>query len=162
ERPVSDGAAGAGHLAALAHHASASHDLAGALAAWIAAGRASARAYAFATAARDLERGLDLWDAVSADDRPIDMDQIQVLHALARALSGYGAVLMLRGHYRHSIEVCRQAITVARAVGADLEELSAMNSLGVCLAQLGDCSQAVDLMRNVFERAPGLDDVFEM
>ena len=46
ERPVPDGAAGAGHLAALAHHASASHDLAGALAAWIAAGRASAGAYA--------------------------------------------------------------------------------------------------------------------
>jgi predicted ATPase len=43
ERSVADGAAGAGHLAAIAHHASASHDLVCALAAWIAAGRASAR-----------------------------------------------------------------------------------------------------------------------
>jgi DNA-binding CsgD family transcriptional regulator/tetratricopeptide (TPR) repeat protein len=235
ERPVSDGAVGAGRLAAIAHHASASHDLVGALAAWIAAGRASARAYAFATAARDLERALDLWDAVSADDRPTDLDQIQVHHelalarwnagelsgavdagrravelsrpgadlirtailverlgriawgagefedalryhaesvtlldgqppspTLARALSGYGAVLMLRGHHRESIEVCRHAITVARAVGAEVEESSAMNSLGVCLAQLGDCPQAVDLMREVFERTPALNDTFEM
>ena len=235
ERPVSGGAVGAGRLAAIAHHASASHDLVGALAAWIAAGRASARAYAFATAARDLERGLDLWDAVPADDRPADVDQIQILHelavarwnagemsgavdagrravqlsepgadpirtanllerlgriawgagefddalrfharsvellegqapspTLARALSGYGAVLMLRGHFRQSIEVCRQAITVARAAAAELEELSAMNSLGVCLSQLGDCPQGVDLLRDVFQRAPALDDVFEM
>ena len=235
ERPVADGAAGAGHLAALAHHASASHDLVGALAAWIAAGRASARAYAFATAARDLERGLDLWDAVPADDRPTDVDQIQVLYELAvarwnagemggavdagrravelselgadptrtafllerlgriawgagefddalryhadsvallngqapspilaRALSGYAAVLMLRGLYRQSIEVCREAIMVARAVGAELEELNAMNSLSVCLSQLGDCAQAVDMMGEVFERTPALNDTFEM
>jgi len=235
ERPVPDGAAGAGHLAALAYHASASHDLAGALAAWIAAGRASAAAYAFPAAARDLERALDLWDAVPADDRPTDVDQIELLHelslarwratemggavdaarravelseqgtdmirtaslidrlgtiawgagefdealqsharavalleglppspTLARALSGYGAVLMLRGHERHSREVCREAIDVARAVGAELAELNAMNSLSVCLAQLGDCSQAMATMREVFERTPGVDDVHEM
>src|SRR5439155_1393139 len=132
ERPVSDGAAGAGHLAALAHHASASHDLAGALAAWIAAGRASGEAYAFATAARGLERALDLWDAVPADDRPADVDQIEVFHELARA------------------------------VGAEVAELNAMNSLGVCLSQLGDCSQAVAMMQEVFERTPALDDVHEM
>lgn len=235
ERPVPDGAAGAGHLAALAHHASASHDLAGALAAWIAAGRASAGAYAFPAAARDLERALDLWDAVPADDRPTDVDQIQILHelslarwraaemggavdaarravelseqgtdvvrtaslidrlgpiawgagdfeealqsharavalleglppspTLARALSGYGAVLMLRGHFRHSNEVCREAIDVARAVGGELAELNAMNSLSVCLAQLGDCNQAVETMREVFERTPNVDDIHEM
>src|SRR5439155_14345511 len=235
ERPVSDGAAGAGQLAALAHHASASHDLAGALAAWIAAGRASGEAYAFATAARGLERALDLWDAVPADDRPADVDQIEIFHELARArmhagevsgavdaarravelsepgadpvrtagllerlgrtswvagefddalrhhaqavallegqapsptlarvLSGYGAVLMLRGHIRHAIEVCREAIEVARAVGAEVAELNAMNSLGVCLSQLGDCSQAVAMMQEVFERTPALDDVHEM
>lgn len=205
--PATEGAAGAGHLAALAHHASASHDLTGALAAWIAAGRASARTYAFATAARALERALDLWDAVAADDRPTGVDQIQVLHelalarwragemsgavdagrravelsepgadpvrtaslleplgrmtwgagdfdgalryhaqavamlegqapspTLARVLGGYGAVLMLRGHFHQSIEVCREAIEVARAVGADLAELGAMNSLAVCLS----------------------------
>jgi tetratricopeptide (TPR) repeat protein len=81
---------------------------------------------------------------------------------LARALSGYGAVLMLRSHYRHSIEVCRQAITVAWAAGAELEELSAMNTLSVCLSQLADCSPAVDMMREVFERTPALNDTFEM
>ena len=80
----------------------------------------------------------------------------------AGALSGYAAVLMLRGHFRHSIEVCREAIKVARAVGAELAELNAMNSLGVCLSQLGDCPQALDMMREVFERTPALDDLFEM
>ena len=90
ERPVPDGAAGAGHLAALAHHASASHDLAAALDAWVAAGRASVEAYAFPAAARSLERALDLWEAVPLDDRPTGVDQIQLLYELsfARMLAG--------------------------------------------------------------------------
>ncbi len=235
ERPVPEGAAGAGHLAALAHHASASHDLAGALAAWIAAGRASSEAYGFAAASRDLERALDLWDAVPADDRPVGLDQVQVFHelalarlhggelygavdaarravelsdpaadpiraalllerlgraswvggdfdgalrhsaeavallegqprspAVARVLSGYGSILMLRGHYHSSIDICRKAIEVASEEGAELAELNARNTLSVCLSQLGDCGQAVGMMREVFERTRALGDLHEM
>ncbi|HYU49902.1 MAG TPA: AAA family ATPase, partial [Candidatus Limnocylindria bacterium] len=103
ERPAPDGAAGAGHLAALAHHASASHDLAAALAAWIAAGRASASAYAFATAARDLERALDLWDAVPTDDRPAEVDQVQVFHELALAR-------MHAGEMNGAVDAARRAV----------------------------------------------------
>ncbi len=235
DRPVPEGAAGAGHLAALAYHASACHDLAGALDAWVAAGRASVEAYAFAAGGRSFERALDLWDAVPADDRPTGVDQIQLFYelsfarmlggeiggavdaarravelsdpsadpvgaaillerlgrtswvhgefddglrhqaqaaallegqlpsaAVARVLSGYGGALMLRGHYHRSVEVSTEAIDVARAVGAEQAELYALNTLGVCLAQLGDCDQSVELMRDAFERTKGLNDLHDL
>jgi ATP/maltotriose-dependent transcriptional regulator MalT len=235
DRPVPEGAAGAGHLAALAYHASASHDLPAALEAWVAAGRASVEACAFAAGARSLERALDLWDAVPADDRSTAVDQIQVFYelafarmlaaetsgavdaarravelctpsadpvraasllerlgrtswvdgnfdnalrhhaeavallegqppspAVARVLGGYGSMLMLRGHYRRSVQVSTEAIEVARTVGAEQAELHALNTLAVCLAQLGDCVQGMDLMRDVFERSKRLNDLHDL
>lgn len=235
QRPIPDGAAGAGHLSALAHHASASHDLAGALAAWLAAGRASVGTDAFAAAALAFERALDLWDAVPAEDRPSGVDVIQVLDELsfarwtsgevaaavdagrravelaegeadsirtasllerlgrvawgagefdaaldyharavklldeqppsptqAAVLSGHGAVLMLLSRLRDATTVCQRAIDVARATGAEVAELSAMNSLAVCHAGLGDCSRALPLMAEVHERTPALQNLFEM
>ena len=234
-RPVPDGAAGAGQLAALAYHASASHDLAGALKAWVAAGRASLDAYAVAASARSLERALDVWDAVPADDRPAGVDQIQVLYelafarmlasemggaidaaeravelcdptvdpvraatlierlgraswiggqfdkalqyhadaaaliegqppspAVAQVLSGYASMLMLRGMNRRSIEVCEEAIRVARAVGAEQAELYALNTLGVCQAQLGDCAQALTTMRDGFKRTKQRSELHDL
>ena len=59
--------------------------------------------------------------------------------AVARVLSGYGSMLLLRGHYRRAVEVSTEAIEVAKAVGAEQAELYALNTLGVGLAQLGDC-----------------------
>jgi DNA-binding CsgD family transcriptional regulator len=117
ERPVSEGAAGAGHLAAIAHHASASHDLIGALAAWIAAGRASAGAYAFATAARDLERALDLWDAVRADDRPADVDEVQVLHELSLARWHAGEMSGAVDAGRKAVELSESGADPVRTAG---------------------------------------------
>ena len=230
-RPVPDGAAGAGHLAALAHHATASHDLPAALGAWIAAGQASVETYAFAGGARSLERALDLWEAVPAGARPAGVDQIQVYYELAyarmvagevggavdaarravdlsdtttdpvrsamllerlgrtswvegdfdgglrhsaravallegqppsaaaaRVVGGYSSMLMLRGHYRHALEVSNEAIEAAKAVGSEQAELHALNTLGVCLAQLGSCEQAVDIMRDMFDRTMQLGD----
>ena len=234
-RPVPDGAAGAGHLAALAHHASASHDLPAALAAWVAAGRASVESYAFAAAGRSLERALDLWEAVPLDDRPAGVDQVQLLYELsfarmlggemtgavdaarravelftpvtdpvraalllerlgrtswvkgdiddalqhqadaarllegqppspsvARVLSGYGGALMLRGHYRRAVEISTEAIAVARAVGALQAELYALNTLGVAISQLGDCTEGVEVMRDAFERTKLLNDLHDV
>ncbi|HEV8545793.1 MAG TPA: AAA family ATPase [Candidatus Limnocylindrales bacterium] len=235
ERSVPEGSAGAGHLAALAHHASASHDLPAAVTAWIAAGRASVETYAFAAAARSLERALDLWEAVPADDRPVGIDQVQVLHELAfarmlggetsgavdaarravelnqpaadpvraaillerlgrtswvageienalqyhadavalldgqppsaaaaRVRSGYGGMLMLRGNYRRALEVSREAIEAARAVGAEQAELYALNTVGVCLATLGDCAGGIEVMRDAFERTKQLNDLHDL
>ncbi len=235
ERPVLDGATGAGHLAALAHHASASHDLAAALEAWVAAGRASVEAYAFPAAARSLERALDLWDAVPLDDRPTSVDQIQLFYELslarmlagemtgavdaarravelsdpaedpvraamllerfgrtswvngdmesglrhsaeavalldgqppsptvARVLSGYGSMLLLRGHNHRAVAVTTEAIEVARAVGAEQAELYALNTLGVAIAQLGDCARGIEIAREAFDRTKVLNDLHDL
>jgi DNA-binding CsgD family transcriptional regulator/tetratricopeptide (TPR) repeat protein len=234
-RPVEAGAAGAGHLAALAHHASASHDLAAALEAWVAAGRASVEAYAFPAAARSLERALDLWEAVPLGERPTGVDQIQLLYelslarmlagemnaavdaarravelsepaedpvraamllerlgrtswvnsdmesglrhhaeavallegqppspAVAKVISGYGSMLLLRGHTRRALDVSTEAIHVARAVGAEQAELYALNTLGVAIAQLGDCARGVEISREAFDRTKLLNDLHDL
>jgi DNA-binding CsgD family transcriptional regulator/tetratricopeptide (TPR) repeat protein len=86
ERDVPDGAAGASHLAALAHHATAAHDLPKALPAWIAAARASFRASAFPEAARAYERAAELWEAVPEADRPGDEHFPELLYEASDAL----------------------------------------------------------------------------
>ena len=235
ERPVPEGVAGASQLAALAHHASAAHDLVAALGASVRAGRASTEAFAFAAAARSLERALDLWDAVPAGDRPLgvnlwdlyyelayarllggemggavdaarkavelvdpvadplragvllerlgraswvngDFDASLRHHAaavdllegqphspeVARVVSGYGSILMLRGQYRAAVEVCERAISIARSVGAEQPELYSLISLGVALSQLGDCERSLPIMREAFERTGRLGEIHDM
>ena len=73
-RPVGGGAAAASRLVELAHHWTAAHEPARALAAAIDAGDASRAVYAYADAARQYERAIELWDIVPADDRPPDRD----------------------------------------------------------------------------------------
>jgi DNA-binding NarL/FixJ family response regulator len=89
-RPVLEGAEGASHLSALAHHASAAHEPARALRAWVGAARAAAAAYAFSEAMRAYERAIDLWDAVPADDRPSGVDAAELHHeaSLAAIVAG--------------------------------------------------------------------------
>jgi DNA-binding CsgD family transcriptional regulator len=88
--PTHEGAEGAGNLSALAHHATAAHEPVRALRAWIGAARAATAAYAFAESMRALERAIDLWDAVPADDRPAGVDAAELHHeaSLAAMLSG--------------------------------------------------------------------------
>jgi DNA-binding CsgD family transcriptional regulator/tetratricopeptide (TPR) repeat protein len=85
-RDVPDGAAGASHLAALAHHATAAHDLPKALPAWIAAARASVRTSAFPEAARAYERATEMWEAVPEADRPRGEDFPELLYEASDAL----------------------------------------------------------------------------
>ncbi len=89
-RPVPGGAAGASHMAALAHHATAAHEPVRALRAWVRAARATVDARAFADATRAYERAIELWDAVPADDRPEGVDAAGLYHegALAAMVSG--------------------------------------------------------------------------
>jgi DNA-binding CsgD family transcriptional regulator/tetratricopeptide (TPR) repeat protein len=84
-RPVPEGAEGASLLAALAHHATAAHEPVRALRAWIAAARAATESYAFAESVRAYERAIDLWDAVSPDDRPGDVDPSHLHHEASLA-----------------------------------------------------------------------------
>jgi DNA-binding CsgD family transcriptional regulator len=95
-RPVPPGAAGASQLSALAHHATAAHDLPRALRGWIDAARASAAVYALAEAADAYERALELWDATPPDDRPGDVDLVQLHHDASLALIGTGSLLRAR------------------------------------------------------------------
>ena len=104
-RPVPDGAEGASQLAALAHHASAAHDLPLALRGWVEAARASARVNALSEAAEAYDRALDMWDAVPADDRPASsathhspagVDVVQLMYEASQALLGSGQLSQAR------------------------------------------------------------------
>jgi DNA-binding CsgD family transcriptional regulator/tetratricopeptide (TPR) repeat protein len=89
-RPTPEGAEGASHLSALAHHASAAHEPARALRAWVSAARSASGAFGFSESARAYERAIDLWDAVPADDRPEGVDPAALYDeaALAAMVSG--------------------------------------------------------------------------
>jgi DNA-binding CsgD family transcriptional regulator/tetratricopeptide (TPR) repeat protein len=58
----------------------------------------------------------------------------------ARAVSGFGQILMLRSRYEESRALCEEAIAIARAVGARAQEGHALNTLGLDLASLSDRS----------------------
>jgi DNA-binding CsgD family transcriptional regulator len=66
---------------------------------------------------------------------------------LARALAALGQISMLRGRTAESVERCEQAITVARQVGARVEEGHALNTLGVNLGFLGDRTTGIEYLR---------------
>jgi len=101
-RPVPGGADGASHLAALAHHATAAHEPARALRAWVAAARAATAAYGFAESMHAYEQAIDLWDAVPADDRPDGTDAAGLHHEAS-------LVAMVSGRPDRAVEFARVA-----------------------------------------------------
>jgi DNA-binding CsgD family transcriptional regulator len=103
ERPVASGAEGASQLAALAHHATAAHELVRALRAWVGAARAASATHAFHEAGQAYERAIDLWDAVPADDRPDDTDLAALYHDGALAA-------MVSGRHERAIHLARAAL----------------------------------------------------
>jgi DNA-binding CsgD family transcriptional regulator len=66
---------------------------------------------------------------------------------LAFVLAGLGFSLMLMGLSARSKEVCEQALTVARAVGARPAEVRALATLGSDVAYLGDLAAGIALLR---------------
>jgi DNA-binding NarL/FixJ family response regulator len=101
--PVPPGAEGASQLAALAHHSMAAHDQVRALQAWVRSGRAAAAAHLFGEAGRSLERAIELWDAVPADDRPSDTDAAALHHEAALSA-------MVAGRTERAVDLARAAI----------------------------------------------------
>jgi len=65
----------------------------------------------------------------------------------AIVLAGKAMGLMLGGRYADSIERCREAIAIAREVGAEQPEISALNTLGVCLGAVGDIDGGEQALR---------------
>jgi DNA-binding CsgD family transcriptional regulator/tetratricopeptide (TPR) repeat protein len=61
--------------------------------------------------------------------------------ARAKVLAGKGQILMLVDRYEEAIEVCREAVDVARAIGAREVEGHALNSMGTAMAAHGRCEE---------------------
>jgi DNA-binding NarL/FixJ family response regulator len=101
--PVPAGAEGASHLAALAHHATAAHDQARALQAWVRAARAATETHAFGEAGVAFERAIELWDAVPADDRPADVDSAGLHYEAALAA-------FVGGRIARAVDLARVAV----------------------------------------------------
>ena len=65
----------------------------------------------------------------------------------AHVVASRAQVLMLNGHPGDSAELAREAIEIARAVGARDVEAHALNTLGVDIATLGGRDEGIELLR---------------
>ena len=148
-QPTPEGAAGASHLAALAHHASAANDLPLALRASIAAARASTATSGFFEAARAYERAIALWDSVPEADRPPGEDHVELLFETSGAF-----------HTAGESERARDAAVLATAgVDAALEPLRSarvQERLAWSIYHTGDVAEAIRVLNDVIARLDGL------
>jgi DNA-binding CsgD family transcriptional regulator/tetratricopeptide (TPR) repeat protein len=142
-RPGGGGAASASRLVELAHHWLAAHDSKRALDAAIAAGDASLSVFAYAEAARQFERAIDLWDDVPATDRPTERD-------LGDLYDAAGGAATLAGDASRGINLAGRAIElIDGAVGqdGDLERRArARDHLGFAAMLAGDTATSIKLL----------------
>ena len=85
---------------------------------------------------------------------PASTDRAQVLASL-------GQYLMLRLRLDEAVDVCRQALAMAREAGDELVEAHTMNSLGAALIELGDLT-GVTHGRHALDVAQRLGQVDEL
>ena len=85
---------------------------------------------------------------------PASTDRAQVLASL-------GQYLMLRLRLDEAVDVCQQALAMAREAGDELVEAHAMDSLGVALVELGDPA-GIAYGRHALEVAKRLGDLDEL
>jgi DNA-binding CsgD family transcriptional regulator/tetratricopeptide (TPR) repeat protein len=81
---------------------------------------------------------------------------------LARVLAGYGQLLMLVDRWSESMDQCRQAVAMAREVGARQPEGHALNTLGLGLATAGRCDEseaAFEAALAIAEEISDADDI---
>ena len=148
ERPVPDGALGASQLAALAHHASAAHDLPLALRASVDGARASARVWALAESVDAYARALDLWDAVPPDDRPSDVMPSDLLYRMALSLIGIGQL-------RRALDVADEAIRRYPPDGEPLRLASFYERKARALWLCGELTRALDTLDRAVDLTRG-------
>ena len=80
----------------------------------------------------------------------------------ARALAGFAQMLMLLDRWRESLEMCMEAIAIARMAGAHEVEGHALNTSGMDLAALGRADEALaalDEALRIAREARNPDDV---
>jgi DNA-binding CsgD family transcriptional regulator len=146
--PTPDGAAGASHLAALAHHASAANDLPLALRASIAAARASAATSGFFEAARAYERAIALWNSVPEADRPPDEDHVELLFETSGAFQTAQELERAR-------EVARLAVAGVDAAREPLRSARLEERLAWAIYLNGDLAEGTRLLDRVVARLDG-------
>jgi DNA-binding CsgD family transcriptional regulator/tetratricopeptide (TPR) repeat protein len=105
-------------------------------------------------------------NAWSVADQPACFEALEHAEALippdpptperARVLAEKGRGLMLISRYREGASVCTQAVEVARAAAARAEEGHALNSLGVCRAEMGTFDEGIELVERAWEIAEEL------
>ena len=144
-QPTPEGAAGASHLAALAHHASAANDLPLALRASIAAARANTATSGFFEAARAYERAIALWDSVPADARPADEDHVELLYETSGAFS-------TAGETDRALDAAALAATGVDPAIEPLRSARVRGRLAWCIYNTGDVAEAIRILDEVVER----------
>lgn len=88
----------------------------------------------------------------AAELLPADSPSIELALALAEESRG----LMMMSRLHESQRRCHEAIEVARAVGSRAVEGHALNTLGCCVAMLGDTDEGIALVREALEVAETL------
>lgn len=80
----------------------------------------------------------------------------------ARVLAGLGQIWMLLDRFDESVQVCAEAVLIARQVGAAAEEGHASNTMGIALACQGVCEDGIAALERgltIALRLRGADDV---
>ncbi|MDO8483532.1 MAG: AAA family ATPase [Candidatus Limnocylindrales bacterium] len=151
-RPAGGGAAAASRLVELAHHWTAAHDSTRALSAAIEAGDASRAVYAYAEAARQYERAIELWDVVPVTDRPTDRDLGDLFDAASAAAT-------LVGDASRAVNLARRAIElVDSAAGSDGDRerrAGARERFGFASWLAGDTATSIRLLEEAVELLEG-------
>jgi DNA-binding CsgD family transcriptional regulator/tetratricopeptide (TPR) repeat protein len=148
-REPPDGAAGASHLAALAHHAAAANDLPLALRASIASARASLATSGFHEAARAYERAMALWDSVPEADHPPEEDHVELLYEAAGAFDW--ALEPDRSREAARLSVALVDVDVEPLRAARLEERLAWS-----IYETNDLAGAISLLHETIGRLDGM------
>ena len=152
-RPAGGGAAAASRLVELAHHWTAAHDPARALAAAIDAGDASRAVYAYADAARQYERAIELWDVVPLVDRPADRDLADLYDAASSAATLVGDAARAVTLARRSIEL----VDGADGAAGDRERRArAREQCGRAAWLAGDTATSIHLLEEAVELLEGM------
>ena len=151
-RPPGGGAMAASRLVELAYHWTAALDHDRAFVAAVAAGDASWEVYAYAEAARQYERAIELWDVASPSARPSDRD-------LGDLYDRASAAATLTGDAAQAVHLARLGLEyVDAASGPDdnrERRATARERYGFAASLAGDTADSIRLLEEAVELLEG-------
>ena len=142
----------AGASSDIADHWESGRDLARALPAHLDAARSARRLFAFAEAARHLERSVSLWDRVAPEERPPDERRTTILADAAEAAS-------MVGRQGRAIELVRLALADVDRSSEAVEAARLLERLGHYLWEGGDDKAGQEARAEALELLPPGDSV---